>query len=244
MRRAFVSLAAGLLVAAGCGEEERQTVPAAKLVAAAEATRGAPSERVQATVVLNAFATLLRVPGEGVFDNRSGEGRMTLDMSEIAGFAGGPGGPESDRAELIAARGHVWVRWAPLARRVGSRRPWVRLDADPLGQTVGALRGLEGDAEVLGEETVRGEDTTRYQVSVSAREYPGLPIAGDEVPVEVWVAAGTGRVVKLRARAQVALPGGPGFDVDATVELYDFGTPVGHVVLPPEGETEVVDSTR
>jgi hypothetical protein len=51
------------------------------------------------------------------------------------------------------------------------------------------------------------------------------------------VAAATGRIHRMRAKAQIALPGGPGFDLDATVELYDFGAPVGHVVPPPEDET-------
>jgi hypothetical protein len=96
---------------------------------------------------------------------------------------------------------------------------------------------LKGDAEAMGKETVRGTETTRYRAAVQAKEYPGLPVAGDEIPVEVWVAAGTGRIHRMRARAQVAPRGGPGFDVDATIELHDFGAPVGHVVPPAEGDT-------
>jgi hypothetical protein len=239
MRRAFASVVAVLVVLVGCGDEERETVSTAKLAAAAEATHRAPSERVQVSIVLNAFARELRVTGDGVWGNRSGEGRMTLDMSGIAGIAGGPPGAASNRADVIAARGRVWIRWAPLAQRIGSGRPWVRLELDPLAQMVDGLRALEGDAEVLGKETVRGADTTRYRAAVDAKEYPELPIASDEIPVEVWVAAGSGRIHRVRARAEVALPGGPGFDVDATIELYDFGAPVGHVLPPPESETGV-----
>jgi hypothetical protein len=35
----------------------------------------------------------------------------------------------------------------------------------------------------------------------------------------VWVGDTTGRIHKLRVRAPVALPNGPGFDLDATLEL-------------------------
>jgi len=228
--RAAIAAGLAVLVLAGCGGGERETVPASRLAAAAEATRDAPSERVHVAIAVNAFATDVHVAGDGVFDNRRGDGRMTLDMSDAAGLAGAPG---AERADVIARGDAVWIRWAPFAQRLGADRPWVRFDAEPLALVTHGLRGLKGDAEVVGQETVRGTPTTRYTTKVDPRRYGNLPVGGDEVPVDVWVAGASGRVSRVRVKAPVSIPNGPGFDLDVTVELYDFGAPVGHVVPPP-----------
>jgi hypothetical protein len=274
MRRAIAGIFAALVVLTGCGRGERQTVPVGDLVAAVEQTRGAPSQRMHMDIQINAIARELHMTGTGVFDNRRREGRMTLDMSDLADVAGDKFGPEADTADQLMIGYTAWMRWPPFAAQLGTDKEWVKFDLQKIGEQQGidlqALSGAQGDptqqldqlraasggVEVVGEETVRGVETTHYKASVDLKRYPKLVPAADrnrvrrsvdrlieltggqsEIPTEVWIGHQTKRVHKMRTRTQVELPNGGGFDLDQTIELYDFGAPVGHVVPPPESET-------
>jgi hypothetical protein len=115
-----------------------------------------------------------------------------------------------------------------------------------------ALCGARDDAQVVGDEDVRGSATTRIRLTVdSARAVAcspsglDLPGAGvDAFPAEVWL-DGVGRLRRMgctwppRRRLRLA-ERQPHW---ITTELWDFGTAVDSPPLPERGETVEPPST-
>ena len=237
MRRALAPLLAATLVAAGCGTQDRRAIPAKELLTAVEQTRAAPSQRVRVEMTMSTLGVELHLTGTGVFDNRTREGRMTYDVSELADLAGASGA-EADTAELVTIGRAAWVRSPVVADRLGTDREWIAFEPRLLGEQQGidpgALSAAQGDLgpqlgrlrrattgfEEVGDEAVRGVATTHYRSGRS----------------EVWIGDDTGRVHRLRTQTQITLAGRV-LEVDQAVELYDLGAPVGHVLPPPAADT-------
>src|SRR3954447_11492181 len=103
MRRAVAALVAVMAVVCGCGQKERQTVPVGDLVAAVDQTHAAPSQRIHMNMTMSAPALDKPVDftGDGLIDNKTRKGRMTMDMSELTAFTGGTSSAGDGIAEQI-----------------------------------------------------------------------------------------------------------------------------------------------
>jgi hypothetical protein len=141
-------------------------------------------------------------------------------------------------------------------------KKWLRLDPTVLGEegqlgqtdpngSIDALRGVTGNVEDLGTETIRGVRTTHYRVRINpalavrkasedARELARdavRPFGSRVIPAHVWI-DDADRLRKLRFRVgdgSLANPrGSVGF------EYFDLGADVSVVAPPPE---DVVDFT-
>lgn len=145
---------------------------------------------------------------------------------------------------------------------VGGDRPWIRLDEqDDAGAgpgfgtpsltnpaaALGLLRALEGMPEVVGEETVRDQPSTRFRVHVDLdRAADALSGRAEDVarglrrlrgrndlPLDVWLDADD-RVTRLRYAVEPEVPGLSRITVVTDLELYDFGSAVD--IEPPDPE--------
>jgi hypothetical protein len=115
--------------------------------------------------------------------------------------------------------------------------PWWLLDA---------LCGAHDDAQILGDEEVRGTATTHIRLTVdSARAVAcspaGLRLPGtraDAFPAEVWL-DGDGRLRRMGCTwpARRRIPFGTRQPHWITTELWDFGTSVDSPPPPKTGET-------
>src|SRR4051812_4291588 len=235
MRRVLAAIAAALAVLAGCGQGERRTVPVSELAAAVDQTRAAPSQRVHMDMTMSApgLDKPIHFTGDGAIENKTRSGRLTLDMSELTAFTGGtPQAGDGIMEELIDGF-TVYMRWPPFSKQIGTDKEWVKLDLQKAGEQQGfdigalaggggggdptqqldQLRAASGGVEVVGEEKVRGADTTHYKASVDLERYPDVA-AGDpervrrsvdrlieltgqkKIPTEVWIAHDSKRIVK------------------------------------------------
>jgi hypothetical protein len=277
MRRALAAIVVALAVTAGCGDEKHATIPPEDLIAAVDQTRAAPSQRIHLEMEMNGLGLdePVDAKGDGLIDNRTRKGRMTLDMSEFADLAGGSHDPGAGIMEQVIDGFTVYMRWPLFAQQLGTDKEWVKWDFQKLGEQQGLdfgalaggsqgdptqqldqLRATSGDIEVLGNEDVRGVDTTHYKATIDLQRYPGTVGSADrervrrsvdrlieltgqkKIPTEVWIGHSTKRVHKTRFKTKVKIPNAPGsFEMDQTMELYDFGVRVPDIQLPPPGDT-------
>ncbi len=246
-------LAVGLLAGCGGGGEDA----AAVVREAPDKTVGAGSARVALRVTVPSGEVATTVSGEGVVDLEAGRGALKLDLGAV-GQAFGTGTIDS-----ILDRSGIYIR-LPVAAATG--RPWVKLDfaalAGQAGVNVGsvgqlqsadptqALKFLEGassDMEEVGEEKIRGEDTTHYRGTVDLKKAAGEispearvaieSLGSGVVPVDVWL-DDEGRVRKMSF--QVDPDGtGPATATRAEFEMYDFGVDADVQVPPADQVTDL-----
>jgi hypothetical protein len=271
-------MAAGLLVLAGCGQGERKTVPVGELVAAVDQTRAAPSQRVHMDISMSApgLDKPIHFTGDGAIENKTRSGRLTLDMSELTPFIGGKAQAGDGIMEELVDGFTVYMHWPPFSKQLGTDKQWVKIDLQKAGEEQGfdlsalasggeggdptqqldQLRAASDGVEVIGDEKVRGVDTTHYKASVDLARYPDVARAGDrervrqsvdrlieltgqkKIPTEVWIAHDSKRIVKTRVKTQTKVPqSGVTLQTDLKMELYDFGVDVGDVKPPPPEDT-------
>jgi hypothetical protein len=141
-------------------------------------------------------------------------------------------------------------------------KEWLKAtDDDPVGnigqndpgQMLDFLRGA-GDVERIGSGTVRGVSTTKYRARIVLdKAVEKVPeerrdrikhaidvlhtINVDEIPMTVWV-DGDDLVRRMTMNWVVKNPDDPAdrFELEALMELYDFGTKA-KVVIPPASKT-------
>jgi len=277
MRRAFAAISVALLVVAGCGDQKYATVPPEDLIAAVDQTRAAPSQRIHLEMEMNGTGLdePINAKGDGLIDNRARKGRMTMDMSEFADLAGDSDDPGDGIMEQVIDGFTVYMRWPLFAQQVGTDKEWVKMDLQELGEQQGfdfsalaggsqgdptqqldQLRATSGDVEVVGDEQVRGVDTTHYRATIDLERYPDTVRSADRervrrsvdrlieltgqktIPTEVWIGHETRRVHRMRFKNKFKVPNAPGsFEMDQTMELYDFGAPVPEIQPPPTSDT-------
>lgn len=205
--------------------------------------------------------------GEGAFAFGTEQGRLVLDLGPL-GLAG------AESTEVLLDGDVVYLKLGAALPGLG-QRPWVRIDLGGLkeGQgdgiealrqlrandpraVINELRGVTGDAEKVGTETVRGIETIHYRATVDldkaaaaspARVRADLTevarqLGTPTLPVEAWLDA-DGRLRRLRYTIDLAdldeeapAKGDGTGTVVASLELFDFGTEVS-VAPPPAAET-------
>jgi hypothetical protein len=276
MRRLLALLALAALAPLGCGggDAAEELTPESAVAQAATKTERAGSSRMSfaATMAGGGLPRAVRFSGEGEFDYESRTGRATYDMSELI--------PGAGPIEIVMDRLVVYMEFpASLAGGLPEGKSWLKLDLEKLGEATGIdlgalaqmnqgdptqillyLRGASDRIEEVGEESVRGAETTHYRASVSFRKalqqsLGKLPpelresarmsierlieaIGSDTVPVDVWIDE-DGRARRMRMAYDMNVPSATepmSFEMD--FELYDFGVTVD--AEPPPAD-EVAD---
>jgi len=228
-----------------------------------EATTGPPVNPEESA---GASSRVVTVKGGGVTDFSGAASSMTIGM------------PGMGDLEMRQVGETVYLRMPDeFAAQVSGSKPWLRVDLDALyGQQYGDapvqggasgdptcqleyLRGVSDSVEKIGEERVRGVQTTRYEAIVDLnKEVAGLDagvkeanqelvkrLGTSKLPVEVWIDE-ENRVRHYALDVSVPMPknaaspnasqGDDRLRTRMVIEYYDFGTPVD-VQAPPEDQT-------
>jgi hypothetical protein len=189
---------------------------------------------------------------DGAFDFEKQIGRLS--------FSVGAG----EKTELLYERDVVYARVPEGTLPVG--RPWLKIDLETLGDVSGIdlaqlaqagqatpaqyLRWLSAakDVERVGEEEVRGVQTTHYRGVIDVKrlseEQPALrrSLDGldlDEVPTEVWIDR-DGLLRRMTQEYELSSAGEKTL-TSVTMELYDFGVEVDAEPPDPEEVFDVSD---
>lgn len=258
---ALVVIAAVVVVISQSGGTEGLTLTS--VAGAAERTVAEPggSMETEITYGVSGGSKPVTATGEGVFDSRTGRARIELS---VAGVDGSPLQVESvgnEKTSFVSSRvlseelppGKEWLGMEPLL----GNDPTTALGAG--GGAKGSLemlRAVGGNVERVGEETVRGENTTRYKGTVdlsqaakkfAAEDDPALARLYREVggrlsgpmPVEVWIGIG-GLVRRERLVERIPAEGGQSLAMHLSIEFFDFAAHPD-IALPPRHE--VLDYT-
>jgi hypothetical protein len=274
MRRLLLLPLVAFFAATGCAGEE--VSPDAAVAEAATKTAEAGSSRVwfEAKMSGTALPDEIEFGGEGEFDYERQTGRLSYDMSELI-----PGAGTGD-LEMVQ-QGVVFYMKFPAGTdaQLPQGKEWVKFDLAALGEGTGIdlgqlsqlnqgdpsqmlryLRGASKGVEEVGEEAVRGTDTTHYRADVdlekaieqSLDEVPAETrealresakrlrelMVGETVPVDVWIDE-DGLARRMRLEYGMKAPGQSGdLQMEMTMEFFDFGIDVD--ARPPPAE-ETVD---
>lgn len=259
MKAVVRSLAAALCltVLAACsggGEDAAEVIRAAP-----QKTIDAGSARVTINATVSSGGTSQSFGGDGVFDLGEGRGMFTVNLGAFGATLG------AGTLEAVFAGGTIYVKLPASLTTAG--KPWVRIDLASLSQQSGvdigslgqlrsidpsqALRFLEGavdDMKKVGEERVRGAETTHYRGTVDLRQ-ASAALDGDAkaavdqaieslgtstLPADVWI-DDEGRMRKLSFET-ANTESGAQTTGRVELELYDFGVSVT-AEPPPASQT-------
>lgn len=262
-----ILLSGGFLLSRDSGESS-QSLEAVTLAAAQ--TRAAGTAQMAMTMTFTGFpsptgADSFTMNASGAMDFARNRGKMTMDMSSLVP-AGMPGGGQVD---MIFDDFVIYMQMPGIAQFAGGKS-WLRFDAAAMAQQQGVdlqslsqfgssdptqglqyLAGVAGDVEVVGQEIIRGEQTTHYSAEVdlvqaaeqAPPEFRELAVEStkvvvdqlgtDTIPMEVWIDdAGLLRQIYY----SMEMGGAEGMPDDAAIsimmQMYDFGSKV-RIQLPP-----------
>jgi hypothetical protein len=241
-------LLASAVVIAGCGGGG--TFSLNPVAAAADKTISAGGAKVTLSMTVTKNGQTITMPGSGVIDEQTGEGDITIDMSQVTSQMGNQA--TGTTMEEIYAGGVIYLK-VPFSG-LPAGKSWLKIDLSELARAAGvdaaklqqqagqsptqAVHSLEsaGKLQKLGTEDVNGVSTTHYRVTVDARKAfahakPWLKKLAQAGPAQstndVWV--GSDELIHRM---------GFGFGPNATMRMdfTDFGTPVA-VQAPPADQT-------
>jgi short subunit dehydrogenase-like uncharacterized protein len=231
-----------------------------------ETTTTAPAADAQSTARAEPMTFTMR--GRGVVDFSGAASSLTMEMPGMGGFEGRQVEntvymkvPEEFAAQMFGAKPWVEVDLDAVAKQqtsvnLGQVQPGVA--QDPTGK-LEYLRGVSESVEKVGEEQVRGTQTTRYRATIdlkkaAAQEDSEARGAYDEtietlgaskLPVEVWL-DDQNRIRRFAMDLTVPMPENAAspkasredakMRTRTVAEYYDFGAPVD-VQAPPPDET-------
>ena len=250
------------LLAVGCGggkpfsetgkspsakQSATPSTPQARLLASVQRATDAKTARVALDMTMSGFGMggELRLAGAGFIDLTSRRLLMTLRNA-------GAGPSISIETRVVGGTAYVKTGDGWTSQPLGS----TAADTPMPGNYLDYLQGVSGDVRVVGHETLRGDDTTRYAATLDldraltrihdaarrtvvkrALSALGVP----KFPVRVWI-DGEGRLRKMElsidlapVAARLGAPPGAKPKIVETFELYDFGVPV-NVVAPANAE--------
>lgn len=246
--------------ALGCGNE---TVEPSTIAKAADATGSAGSAKLSIEGEGSAKGQTVDIEGTGEMD---AAGRSEMEM-ELPGGAGTmhqvfdryvvyqqiPGleeqiGEEWMKIDLVRAYRQIGVS-LDLLQQPGGQDPRQMLEQ---------MKNASGEIEKLGTEEVRGVETTHYKGDIDLRKsIERVPAAkreearrsmekvieitgSDGFPMEAWIDE-KDLVRRMRMKMSINNPAlGGKMDMDITMELFDYGTPVS---IDVPDEDDVADLT-
>lgn len=251
-RRLLAATAAAAAVAlAGCSETPAPQAspspsptgpPAAALVRAAAAeTDGQKTSRYTLTTATTVNGAEVVFSGEGVYDWDRDTGQTTYET---------PVGTVQQR--LV---GPDLFLVLPQQPKVFFKLKAADVATSPVGGTVDPTAQLHtlaavAEAEVVGEEEVRGEQTTHYRGTydvpralrgarglqqAALRSALGAAATAARAPYDVFLDE-QGRLRRLTQTVEVPSSTGQVLTVTTTLEMYDFGVPV--IVMSPPGAVQ------
>ena len=271
---AFIGLA---FLLGACGEPSSESNPLAVIALAADKTQEAGTARIWMDMEMDGPTGLIKTTADGVMDMAAKQGEMSMEMD----MADAPAGtPDMGTIEAVLDGTVIYMKMPALAAQLPPGKPWMSFDLAEAGEQMGIdigalmqsgssdptqslqyLRGASGDVETVGEEVVRGVQTTHYRATVSfdkmieqapAELRPRLEptvdvlrewVGRDELPIEVWI-DDQGRM--LRQKQDLEYTGGPaeGTSMAMVLEMYDFGVEVDVDVPPASQVTDIGELMR
>jgi hypothetical protein len=272
-RKALAAVALGVLaaLAAACGGgtgDRAASVSAEQIQLAASNSSAAESFRFTTTIGFDIEGERVEMHMDGIGSADGQRAQITAEIPEVGSF------------EERIVDGVVYMDLAAfpdVARTLPAGKRWVAIDPAAVGGLdqeqlralseqaeqntpatgLDTLRGLTGDVEDLGQETVGGRTATHYRgeldlgalgeeelgdVSEEERELFGALASSGPVPVDVWI-DDQDRVVKMQmTRPFPAFAGAVG-GIDLTMEITEFGVPVDVQAPPPEEVVSITELT-
>ncbi len=255
-RNLLILLALGAAGLTGCGGGDGDELGDVELIrTAASATEAAGSARMEMVMDLAGQ----ELTAEGAFDFEAEQGTVSMDFGDAVGDL--PDAPDDLTFEAVYDRTTVFMSsgiFGPLA----SGAEWVRMDLEEIASMSGvdldelptsnnpadalaALAGVSEDGvEDLGQEEVRGVDTTHYRATIDLQQaVDTLGVADSEdldaaleqfgdspFEVEVWIDD-----EGLVRRETTSVDAG-GDQVATTMEFFDFGEDVD-IDVPDESDS-------
>ncbi|MEX1009071.1 MAG: hypothetical protein WD271_14665 [Acidimicrobiia bacterium] len=252
----FTTLGVALALAlAGCGGggDGANAVSIKALKTAAATTARAESVSFTIDQRIDFFGKPFTMHAEGVSSGDGTRARVTTTNPLGGTF----------ELRLIDGVAYIGLGDSPLAGLLPAGTRWVRLDLGELvngqGSVIGGLldpaqrstpqsgldllKGLSGDVETVGDDTVAGRHATHSHASIDFSKVGNLPGLDDDaraklgsVPVDVWI-DDRDRVVKVQTTIDASMVGVPGVEgsVSMTMEVTEFGVPID-VEPPPADE--------
>lgn len=259
-RRRLAGIASASIAAllfAGCGGDNGTEETALQIVtASAERTTGGGTARMEtrSTMSLGSLGQDMELmSGDGFVDFDTGRATMTMSSQGLPG--------EMELRQIDAKTGFMTLPFIELP----TGKQWIRVDAerqaenpfasagpDPEG-TLEILRGLIGEPEEVGRETLHDADVTHYTVTIeldrlfeSAEENAeqlsgqldsmmelGREMLPDESDGDLWI-DDDGRIRKLQYTISMEIMGET-MEATTIIEYYDFGVEF-EVEEPPADE--------
>ena len=256
-------LLAAAPVLSGCSTDSLTAQGIAQAAETTSAKGGAKVSMRTTTTIPGGGA--LKMTGDGVIDSKRRVGHMTMRF-------GGLPGSEAMTQEMIFERFTIYMRSKLFGAGLESGKKWLKFDLSKVSKDLGIdlaqlgqvgqdpsqsmqmLKAIGGDVKKVGEEKVRGVDTTHYSATVDFAKYPAAVPASDRaavkksmdnlikltgqrtVPVDVWV--DDDKVVRRFGQTiKTKLPGAGSMQMKMTMDFYDFGTKVD-VKKPPADQVQ------
>jgi hypothetical protein len=245
------ALGASALVLAACGNVKQVVDPVAS---AATKTDQAGGVKMELTLHGTAAGQSFDATGNGVFADDQGSMQMT--MSGLGDMT----------IDYLTENGDpvVYMKMPALSSRLPGGKPWIRLDLQQLGKSIGvdmsgaasgatqnpaeALKLLEqnGTFTKVGTDTIGGVSTTHYHGTIDLKKAVQASSVSDQVkhlvesgapndfPIDVWI-DDSGYLRQIEESF-----GAKGASTDMTLDLSDYGAHV-NVTAPPADQ--VFDAT-
>ena len=265
----------------GAGEEKspaEAVAAAGKKTAAAESSKFGFNAKIKPPAAVS--AETFEFSGSGEMDYRRRLGRLSYDLSGLL-EAAGQEAPDA-QAEVVFDDYVLYMRFPLLSQTLPGGKPWVKIDLEELNkqrgvdlgqlsqlswsdpsQTLALLKATSGEIEEVGQEDVRGVETTRYRLTVDlAKVADAAPAASRDqvrasmrrlieqtrtrtIPVQVWI-DDDGLLRRQRMSMKYAVPSGASgqpqqAEMTMTTELFDFGTKVDAQVPPAAQVADLAD---
>jgi hypothetical protein len=272
MRRAALLLATALVLPACGGSDTSTAEPVAE---AAAKTTEAGSSRFEFTMTMEGGGQSFTLRGGGALNYSPSRGSMTLDLGDLGELSGEELG--DGRMQFVFDGLVYYMKFPEGMDELGVLGDkWLKIDLAKAGEETGIdlgalqqanqnpaqlmqfLRGASDDIEELGQEDVRGVETTRYRATVDLDEAAerGADIGEfseemreqlkaevermkdqtglETLPVEVWI-DDDGLLRRLQMDLSFPVEGEQ-VSMDMTMDFFDFGVDV-RVAPPPENQT-------
>lgn len=255
------------VVLAGCGGSTRDSVSLDSVAHAATRTAEAGSSRFELRMTMDTGGQSVAMSASGAFDYDGQRGRMTMQMPELGGSF-----------EVLFDGTVLFMRMpeAQATQLPGGKR-WLKVDLQRLGGLAGAdvgalmqmqrqqnpaqlldyLKSVEGSAQQLGREEVRGVATTHYRATMDLRKALDLQLEAlpeeqraalraqlehalatvaqqGGIPIDVWV-DDDGVARRMAMKLAMAAGAGAAATMEMSMDLFDFGVDVD-VDHPRAGE--------